>query len=608
MSSNLPFIAAEILIVDDQPDNIRTLAAILRQHGYQVRKSLNGQSALASARSFPPDLILLDIRMPVMDGYAVCAALKQDPTTAQIPVIFLSALSEVSDKAQGFAIGAVDYITKPFQTEEVLVRIQHQLLLRQQQAELARLNQQLQQCNWVLEEKVQARTQSLQESLTFEATLKRISDHVRDSLNSQEILQAALAELDQVLTLKRCHASLYANGQVIAHLYAQAEQHPDYTALASVLDVLPGVQAQLAAGEAFAFCLLPRRETETGLAILAGPIFDDRREYKGITGTLWLLREAEASFNDSEVRLVQQVANQCAIALRQARLYEAAQQQVQELQRLNQLKDDFLSTVSHELRSPLATINLAADLIPTLLNQMIEPKTIPGDSKLCRYLTMLKEACHRELRLVDDLLTLQTLEAGNYTLQITPLKLSQWLPMILESAQALAASQQQTLTLRIPPDLPILDTDSASLKRIMTELVHNACKYTPHGGAITVSASVQVCAGEAAKRCSCEKAGQTGHLAVGQTLQIMVHNTGSHIPATEYDRIFEKFYRIPHRDPWKHGGTGLGLALVKKLVESLGAAIAVSSDEQGTCFRILFTLATGNGANVEANTVRPVSS
>ncbi len=616
MSWNLPFIAAEILIVDDQPDNIRTLAAILSQHSYQVRKSLNGESALASARSFPPDLILLDIRMPIMDGYAVCAALKQDPTTAQIPVIFLSALSEVSDKARGFAIGAVDYITKPFQAEEVLIRIQHQLLLRQQQAELVRLNQQLQQCNLVLEEKVQARTQSLQESLTFEATLKRISDHVRDSLNSQEILQAALAELDQVLALKRCHASLYTSGQVITHLYAQAEQDPEHTALASALEALPGMRAQLSAGEAFAFCILPGNGRETSLAILASPIFDDRLEHKGIAGTLWLFREAGASFSDSEVRLVQQVANQCAIALRQARLYEAAQQQVQELQRLNQLKDDFLSTVSHELRSPLATINLAADMIPVLINQMLEAQTIPADSKLCRYLTVLKEACHRELRLVDDLLNLQTLEAGNYTLQSTPIKLSQWLPIILQSAQAQAASQQQTLTLRIPPDLPILYTDSPSLNRIMTELVYNACKYTPLGGTITVSASVQASvpasttesatvtpdlpfSGEDAACVSCEAAGRSGNLPVEETLQITVHNTGSHIPATEYDRIFDKFYRIPHPDPWKHGGTGLGLALVKKLVESLGATITVTSDDQGTGFRLLFALAASHCSNVE---------
>lgn len=616
MSLNVPFIAAEILIVDDQPDNIRTLAAILRQHGYHVRKSLSGESALESARSFPPDLILLDIRMPVMDGYAVCAALKQQPATAQVPVIFLSALSEVADKVQGFAIGAVDYITKPFQAEEVLIRIQHQLLLRQQQAELARLNQQLQQCNRVLEEKVQARTQSLQESLTFEATLKRISDHVRDSLDSQEIMQVALAELDHVLALDCCHATLYASGQAISHLCAHAEQHPDHAALAAQLAALPGVQAQLLKGDGFAFCTLPESTSDTSIGVLAYPIFDDRLEHKGNAGILWLLREAGASFSESEVRLVQQVANQCAIALRQARLYEAAQRQVKELQRLNQLKDDFLSTVSHELRSPLATMNLAADMIPVLINQMLEAQTLPADSKLCRYLTVLKEACHRELRLVDDLLNLQTLEAGNYTLQSTPIKLSQWLPMLLQSAQAQAASQQQTLTLRIPPDLPILYTDSPSLNRIITELVHNACKYTPLGGTITVSASVQASvpasttesatvtpdlpfSGADAACVSCEAAGRSGNLPVAETLQITVHNTGSHIPATEYDRIFDKFYRIPHPDPWKHGGTGLGLALVKKLVESLGATITVTSDDQGTSFRLLFALAASHCPHVE---------
>ncbi|WP_448560714.1 response regulator [Trichothermofontia sp.] len=604
-----PSVVDDILIVDDQPDNIRMLDAILRREGYRVRKSLSGELALESVRSLPPDLILLDIRMPTMDGYAVCAALKADAETAQIPVIFLSALSDITDKAKGFAIGAVDYITKPFQVEEVLIRVQHQLTLRRQQQELARLNQQFQQYNLILEKKVQARTQALQESLNFEATLKRISDHVRDSLDSQQIMRSALAELEQVLALECCHATLYENGQVVTHLCIHAEEHPDHSTLTLELEALPGVRTQLASGEGFTFCTLPEGASDTGMTIAACPIFDDRLEHKGIAGVLWLFRAADANFSDSELRLIQQVANQCAIALRQARLYEAAQQQVQALQRLNQLKDDFLSTVSHELRSPLATINLAVEMIPALVNQMLAPaQPIQPNSKLWRYLTLLKEACHRELRLVEDLLCLQTLEAGNHMLQPTPIVLPQWLPMILQPSQSLAESQQQTLTFHFVPNLPPLYTDSPSLNRIMTELVSNACKYAPLGAKITVSASVLAAGQESGPDSPallqdapipfpCDGTVPSCTVSTGQTLEILVHNTGSYIPLTEHDRIFDKFYRIPNQNPWKHGGTGLGLALVRKLVECLGATIAVASDEQGTCFRLQFALATSDHPN-----------
>lgn len=118
---------ANILIVDDTPDNLRLLSTILTERGYEVGKALNGEMALKSASSAPPDLILLDIRMPQMNGYEVCSKLKADEKTREIPVIFISALDDVFDKVKAFTVGGVDYITKPFQDEEVLARVQTHL-------------------------------------------------------------------------------------------------------------------------------------------------------------------------------------------------------------------------------------------------------------------------------------------------------------------------------------------------------------------------------------------------------------------------------------------------------------------------------------------------
>jgi signal transduction histidine kinase len=128
--------AASILVVDDKPANLRLLAGILSEQGYTVRLARNGNKGLSSALSFPPDLILLDIKMPGMDGYQVCEALKAKQSTRDIPVLFISALHEALDKVKAFAVGGVDYITKPFQVEEVMVRVETQLALGNLQKEL----------------------------------------------------------------------------------------------------------------------------------------------------------------------------------------------------------------------------------------------------------------------------------------------------------------------------------------------------------------------------------------------------------------------------------------------------------------------------------------
>jgi sigma-B regulation protein RsbU (phosphoserine phosphatase) len=129
-----------ILIVDDTPANLQLLARMLADRGYQVRPVLDGQLALASVEAEPPDLILLDIRMPEMNGYQVCERLQANPSTRQIPVIFLSAMDALEDKVKAFRAGGVDYVTKPFQIEEVTARVETHLTL-------SRLREQLQQAN-----------------------------------------------------------------------------------------------------------------------------------------------------------------------------------------------------------------------------------------------------------------------------------------------------------------------------------------------------------------------------------------------------------------------------------------------------------------------------
>ncbi len=136
---------ASVLVVDDTPDNLRLLSRMLTRRGYNVRPVPNGLLALESVRLEPPDLILLDIMMPQMDGYKVCKELKADEQTRDIPVIFISALNEVFDKVKAFQVGGVDYITKPFQFEEVAARVKTHLTIRDLQKGLEEKNAQLEQ-------------------------------------------------------------------------------------------------------------------------------------------------------------------------------------------------------------------------------------------------------------------------------------------------------------------------------------------------------------------------------------------------------------------------------------------------------------------------------
>lgn len=135
---------SDILVVDDTPENIRLLSKILQEKGYKVRKATNGKMALTAVHSLIPDLILLDINMPNMDGYEVCVQLKQNPQTSKIPIIFLSALDTTEDKVKAFNVGGADYVTKPFKFEEILARIQHQITIQNLQKQLHSQNHHLQ--------------------------------------------------------------------------------------------------------------------------------------------------------------------------------------------------------------------------------------------------------------------------------------------------------------------------------------------------------------------------------------------------------------------------------------------------------------------------------
>ncbi len=204
-----------ILIVDDTPENLRLLSTMLTHRGYAPRCVINGQMALRACNSNPPDLILLDIMMPEMNGYEVCQHLKSEPKTREIPVIFISAKDEVFDKVNAFAVGAVDYISKPFQFEEVLARIESHLTLRN-------LQKQLKEQNVLLQEEITSR-------LAVEKTLHEKNQILQQEISSRRAVQKALQEQNLILQKEisnRQHAesALLKSNQELARSNAELEQ------------------------------------------------------------------------------------------------------------------------------------------------------------------------------------------------------------------------------------------------------------------------------------------------------------------------------------------------------------------------------------------------
>jgi PleD family two-component response regulator len=166
---------ADILVVDDTRENLRLLVRLLAEQGFKVRPTTSGSMALTAAQISPPDLVLLDIMMPEMNGYEVCQHLKADPQTRDIPIIFISALDEPENIVRAFAMGGVDYITKPFQNEEVLARVNTHLTIRELQLDLAAKNEQLRFKNKELEEAL-ANIKTLSGLLPICANCKKIRD------------------------------------------------------------------------------------------------------------------------------------------------------------------------------------------------------------------------------------------------------------------------------------------------------------------------------------------------------------------------------------------------------------------------------------------------
>ncbi|CDM98146.1 CBS domain-containing protein [Limnospira indica] len=444
--------------------------------------------------------------------------------------------------------------------------------------------------NIKLEKQVQERTAQLHEQLQRERLLAKISLQIHQSLNLDEILNTTVAELRDFLSSDRVVIYQILNsgvGELVAEsvgegwrslsenrLNESVINYYKYTFFDQNIYIVEDIEKARLSKEK-----LQILSDKKILAYLVVPIIQD--------GQLWGTIEVHhcqksRHWLPSETNLLQQLATQLAIAIYQAQLYQQVQalntdlekqvldrtaelqRKVQELQQLNILKDEFLSTVPHELRTPLSNMKMAIYML----------KLAPTAQRQKVYFDILENECARETNLINDLLNLQKLEAENIPISLDLLNLVNWIPRITQPFYSRANSRKLVLNVELPPDLPSVRTNTSSLERIIAELLNNACKYTIEGGEINLKL---------------ETLPIKSDLQVSHKLRLQIANQAQ-IPEQELPRIFDKFYRVQNADPWKQGGTGLGLALVEKLIEQLDGKIEVTSQNGWTTFTIDFPI------------------
>ncbi|WGV27709.1 hybrid sensor histidine kinase/response regulator [Halotia branconii] len=494
-----------ILVVEDEAIVAKHLLNKLKKFGYRVIATVSsGQEAINKALESRPDLVLMDIRLKgQIDGVEAAQEIRKH---LDIPIIYLTAYADENTVERAKNTDPFGYLLKPFKEKELQTNIEIALTKHQLERQL----------------------KSSQKWLS--TLLKSINDGVIAS-DIQELITFMNPVAESLTGWKQEEAYGKKSSEVINITNAETRN-----------SIESPIKQVLQDGHSFRLpretILISKNGTEIPIDDSAAPIKDDQ---ENITGAVLIFRD------------ITEIKN--AVEARQKQIEQ--EQLVAQLEAVNQLKSEFLNLVSHELRSPLSNMKM--------IIQMLQISPDPEESQ--RYLELLETECDREMELINDLLDLQRLETLSHLL-INPeiLLLQKLLPWVIEPFQVRFQEYQQTLQLNLPANLPSLFSDRPSLERILTELLHNASKYTPISGEIIVSV--------------CHNFSET------PASTIITISNSAEIAAAALPRIFDKFYRIPNADLRKQGGTGLGLAIVKKLVEQLQGSIQVESSEGWTTFTL----------------------
>jgi PAS domain S-box-containing protein len=584
-----------ILIVDDVLENLRLLSKMLSAQGYKTRAVKTGLEAIASANAELPDLILLDIRLPDISGYEVCTTLKANEITSVVPVVFLSALNETEEKLRGFAAGGVDYITKPFASEEVLVRVQTylemgrlRLQLKEQNRELQLKNEQLQvegtECKRAAEKLAESfakvedskiATLNLLEDLKTEIELRKRTEELlretSDYLNSLiDYANAPIITWDSQYKITRFnHAFEGLTGYSVSEMVGK--ELPILFSKDSRDESLRKI-AQTSSGELWKAVEIPiqRKDGEIRVALWnSANIFDKEgkeivatiaqgqditerkrveKEFIGLNTELErTVSERTRELRDSQLALLNLVddLNQTSRGLAFAN---------DALDAVNKELAAFSYSVSHDLRAPLRSI----DGFSNALLEDCEDK-LDDDGK--KYLERIRWATQNMGRLIDDMLNLSRVTQSEFRQE--QVDLSKMVHEIIDTNQQ--KNPLNGMTVNIQEDI-IVQGDQRLMHIAMTNLLDNAWKFTGKQEHPQVEFGAIVKDGERI---------------------IFVRDNGVGFDMNYVGKLFGAFQRLHRFDEFP--GTGIGLATVRRVMNRHGGQ-AWAESEVGKGATFFFTL------------------
>jgi two-component system cell cycle sensor histidine kinase/response regulator CckA len=528
-----------ILIVDDEPPVREIIAGMLMDHGYYLAIAGSGSEAIARAVELTPDLILLDVMMPDIDGFEVCRRLRADPLLAEVPIVMITALNDRDSRLKGIEAGADDFISKPFSQAELQARVRtitrlnryRRLLLertQRQQAEMetAQLYQKLQQYADGLEATVAQRTLELQ----------------RERDRTQSILEAlgeAVVVADWEGTIQYVNpAAVTLSGFTSDEAVGQDWQlwHRD----AQSAKVYAEMQAVLRSGQTWRGELVYTREDGTpyDAAVTVAPLFDsqDRSQPVGFVGV---------------------------------------QRDITPIKEAQRLKEQFISNVSHELRTPLSILTLVSGNLDTLYDRL-------DDEKRRKMIRDIREHTQTLNSLVGNVLEISRLDSRRAAPERQLVDLARLARDEAQRQLPLIQKKSQVLSMVGVESLEVWGNEG-QLRQVVSNLLNNAIKYTSNQGYLICECQMR--AGNIAD------SGWPGSadLPDGCWAALRVVDAGIGISQEDVPHLFERFYRVKAQG--NIPGTGLGLPIARELVELHAGHIAVTSTPgQGSIFAIYLPL------------------
>jgi signal transduction histidine kinase len=505
---------ARILVVDDQKISRLTLAGILGEAGHRVRAEASGPGGIAAARSWLPDVVVLDVHMPEMDGFEVVARLKQDPVTESIPVVFLTGEHPTDELiVRGLDLGAYDFLSKGCSKGELLARVGVMERIKRGHDELA--------------------------------AIARVADALLQTVDPEELGRDFVREATHV----------FRAGAVLLRVERQGVRR---SAAGGALEGADDSARSLALDHAGRFL---GNESAAVARVLAPP---DARAMTGPLGTtfgsavvarvrrgpstvvvLVLAEDLGAYREEVDAPLLRTLSSQVAIALEHALLTERARIQARDLERAMGERSRFFASLSHELRTPINAV--------IGYNHLLQEKVFgPLNEKQADAVAKANRSARHLMDLVDDILDISKIEAGKMEIFPEPVELVDLLMDTTTSLQLQAREKGLHLRLHAPDSVPIT-TDPGRLRQVVLNLLSNAVKFTADGG-IDVRVEDQ----------------QEGGVV------IRVADTGPGISAEDRERIFEEFEQGASGGAGT--GTGLGLAIARRLARLLGGGLDVDSE------------------------------